>query len=70
MYHIGVEPLRPGKTMCLWSVRHIQFERLSAKQKSGIKKKLQERRKAVKARLSDIDKAISHVAKKSKRRGR
>ncbi len=54
--------------MCLWSVRHIQFERLSAKQKSGIKQKLQERKKAVQARLSDINKAISHVTKKSKGR--
>jgi len=54
--------------MCLWSVRHIQFERLSAKEKNGIKRKLQERKKAVQSRLSDINKALKHVAQKSKGR--
>ena len=63
-----IEPVRVRKTMCLWSVRHIQFEKLSGQQKSGIKQKLQERKKAVQARLADINKAIKHVNQKSKRR--
>jgi len=54
--------------MCLWSVRHIQFEKLSGQQKSSIKQKLQERKKAVQARLADINKAIRHVNQKSKRK--
>ncbi len=54
--------------MCLWAVRHIRFEKLSSQQKSGLKKKLQERKKAVRAQLSDVNKALKHVTQKSKRK--
>lgn len=52
--------------MCLWAVRHVKFEGLKTKQKSDLKKNLQARKKAVQQRLSDLNKAIKHVAKHSR----
>jgi hypothetical protein len=52
--------------MCLWAVRHVQFEKMSGKQKADLRKKLQARKKAVQAQMSDVNKALKHVAKKSK----
>jgi hypothetical protein len=54
--------------MCLWAVRHIQFEKLSGTQKTGLKQQLQARKKEVQSRLADINKALKHVAKHSKRK--
>lgn len=54
--------------MCLWAVRHIQFERMSGTQKTGLKQRLQAQKKEVQARLADINKAIKHVTKHSKRK--
>jgi translation initiation factor 2B subunit (eIF-2B alpha/beta/delta family) len=52
--------------MCLFAVRHVRFETMSTAQKNNLKRKLQERHKAVQARLREIKQAIAHVAKKSK----
>ena len=52
--------------MCLFAVRHVRFETMSTAQKNDLKRKLQERHKAVQARLREIKQAIAHVAKKSK----
>jgi hypothetical protein len=60
--------LTEGATMCLWAVRHIRFEGLSAKQKSDLKKKLQQRKQAVQARLKEVSLALAHVKSKSKGR--
>ena len=61
--------------MCLWAVRHVRFERLSGKQKTGLKRKLQDRKKVVQSQLRDVNAALKHVAKHSRgksarRRGR
>jgi hypothetical protein len=53
--------------MCLWAVRHIRFEKLTGQQKNGLKKKLQQRKKAVQAQLDDVNKALKHATQKSKR---
>lgn len=52
--------------MCLWAVRHVRFEQLSGQQKTNLKNKLQERKRVVQAQLRDVNKAIKHVATKSK----
>jgi hypothetical protein len=52
--------------MCLWAVRHVQFEKLSGKQKTDLKKKLRARKKVVQAQLSDVNRAIKHATRKSK----
>lgn len=52
--------------MCLWAVRHIRFERLSGQQKTSLKSKLQQRKRVVQAQLRDVNKAIKHVATKSR----
>jgi hypothetical protein len=52
--------------MCLWAVRHVRFEKLTGKQKTDLKRKLQLRKKAVHAQLSEVNKAIKHVTRKSK----
>jgi len=54
--------------MCLWAVRHIRFEKLTGQQKSGLKKKLQQRKKVVQAQLKDVNDALSHATRKSKRK--
>jgi hypothetical protein len=50
------------------AVRLINHKRLGTKQKAALKKYLQVRKKAVQARLREINKAIKHVAQKPKRR--
>jgi len=50
------------------AVKLINHKKLTAKQKSALKKDLQARKKAVQARLSEINKAINRVAGKPKRR--
>jgi|HubBroStandDraft_1064217.scaffolds.fasta_scaffold11169_2 hypothetical protein len=52
--------------MCLWAVRHVRFEKLTGKQKSDLKRKLQLRKKVVHAQLNEVNKAIRHVTQKSK----
>ncbi len=52
--------------MCLWAVRHVQFEKLSGKEKTDLKKNLQARKKVVQSQLSDVNKAIKHATRKSK----
>jgi hypothetical protein len=54
--------------MCLWAVRHVRFEGLSATQKSNLKTKLQQRKQAVQARLKEINQALAFVSRKSKGR--
>jgi hypothetical protein len=54
--------------MCLWSVRHIQFEKLSGSQKTGLKQQLQAKKKKVQSQLADINNALKHVAQHSKRK--
>ncbi|HUI14238.1 MAG TPA: hypothetical protein VL048_12300, partial [Xanthobacteraceae bacterium] len=57
-----------GEAMCLWAVRHVRFERLTSQQKTGLKRKLQERKKTVQAQLKDVNAALNHVVKHSKRK--
>ena len=52
--------------MCLWAVRHVRFEKLTGKQKSDLKRKLQLRKKVVHAQLNEVNKAMRHVTQKSK----
>jgi hypothetical protein len=59
---------RGGKQMCLWAVRHVRFERLTGKQKTNLKRKLQQRKKVVQGQLNDVNAALRHVARKSKGR--
>jgi hypothetical protein len=54
--------------MTLTTVRHIDFARLTSKQKGNLKKKLQQRKKIVQAQLNEVNKALGHVTQKSKRR--
>jgi hypothetical protein len=52
--------------MCLWAVRHVRFEKLTGKQKTDLKRKLQQRKKVVHAQLNEVNRAIKHVTQKSK----
>ena len=56
------------EAMCLWAVRHVRFEGLTGKQKTGLKRKLQQRKKVVQGQLNDVNAALRHVAKRSKGR--
>jgi hypothetical protein len=46
------------------AVRLLNHRRLTKTQKAALKKNLQIRKKAVQARLSEINKAIKHVSKR------
>jgi hypothetical protein len=54
--------------MCLWAVRHVRFEKMTGQQKTNLKRKLQQRKKVVQSQLKDVNAALKHVAKHSKRK--
>ena len=54
--------------MCLWAVGLVSFENLSEQKKKEIRQDLEQRRQALKARLSAVTKILREVSQKSKRR--
>lgn len=51
-------------------VNLIDYEKLSVQQKNRLKRKLESRKRALQTQLSEVDKALKVVEKKSKRKKR
>ena len=49
-------------------VNLIDYDKLTVRQKNRLKRKLRDRERALRAQLSEVDKALKLVEKKSRRR--